>query len=240
MNNKNPDNALVVLNESNNDRNFINLGRIVFSDRRNWYSLFKMEERLTQLQKAIEEKEHIISLHHIEKRNTEIKLEFYNRIHGVKHFNNINNSVKKIFKYTSADRFMIFIAINGKIDFNVVSSIFELRKELGEPVIRPVYVNVLIDNHYKDMLKLSQGREVVKLITAEMEDSKLKSFYEMEGVNFSHVRFLTRRPIDDENDFLVFSSLATHGASDFTEMETVLSQLQYDSIIKPSINEILD
>lgn len=202
-------------------------------------AFFKWKEAILNYKKAIQEKDDLIRSHEVEKRNIEVKLEFFNRIHSVKFFNDINNAVDKIFKYTSADRFLILIAINGKTDFNIVTSIFERRKDNDKKHVRPRYENIPIDEPYKNMLKEAERKELIKLTTQSMEQSKLKSFYEYEKVNFSHVRFLSRKPIDDDNDFIVFSSLATHGASDFTTMEIVLSQLQFDSIIKPSINEIL-
>lgn len=202
-------------------------------------AFFKWKEAILNYKKAIKEKDELIKFHEIDKRNIEVKLEFFNRIHSVKFFNEINNAVDKIFKYTSADRFFIFIAINGKTDFNIVTSIFQRRKDNDKKHVRPKYDNIPIDDSYKNMLKDAQVKEVIKLTTEFMEECKLKGFYEYEKVNFSQVRFLSRKPIDDENDFIVFSSLAKHGDSDFTAMETVLNQLQYDSIIKPSINEIL-
>jgi hypothetical protein len=203
-------------------------------------AFYKFRGEKLEYLKSIKEKEQTIVSQRKELENEKIKLDFFSRIYGVNHFNRINDAVNYIFNKTSADRFLILIAVNGKTDFNVVTVIYELRKNKGNDGMKPIYKNVQIDNEYRLMLKTAEKNELVKLETKKMRDSKLKTFYKIEGVSFSHVRFLIRRPIDDNNDFIVFSSLATHRTTDFTDSEVMMSQLQYDGVIIPSIKNILE
>lgn len=176
-----------------------------------------------------------------EKKETEQKLDFINRILDLEFINQIGESVNRMFAQTKADRFLILVARNGKVDFNIVSVVFEQHKKT-EFRINAIarYRNVHIDNSYRIMLKDAERYGMVQIETAKMPDSVLKDFYEMEGITFSKVRFLARKPIDNDNDFLVYSSLSTHEKTDFTKREKAYIKTQYEGTIFPCINKMFD
>lgn len=176
-----------------------------------------------------------------EKEETQIKLDFLNRIMDFEFINEISESVARMFEKTKADRFLILVAKNGKVDFNIVSVVFEQHKKL-EYRINAIarYRNVHIDNDYRQLLKEAEKNGVVRLEVEKMHDSVLRDFYLNEGVKFSKIRFLARKPIDNDNDFLVYSSISTHESKDFTKNELVEIKTQYEGTILRAIEKVFD
>ena len=147
----------------------------------------------------------------------------------------------RIFQETKADRFLILIAKNGITDFRIVNVVFEQHKNKQfriNAIAR--YRNVQIDDEYKAMLKEAEFRGYVELDTSKMKPSLLRDFYALEGVTHSKIRHLARKPIDEGNDFLIFSSLATHEIDKFTELELAFIKTQYEGIIMPALQKVVD
>lgn len=176
-----------------------------------------------------------------ELQETNIKLNFIDRIMDLEFINQIGEAVNEMFENTKADRFLILVAKNGKTDFNVVNVVFEQHKRT-EYRINAIarYRNVHVDNAYREMLKEVELKGVVQMETATMPKGVLRTFYEMENVTFSKVRHLARKPIDDGNDFLVYSSVSTHEKEDFTPHELMFTKTIFEGIIIPGIDKMLD
>lgn len=182
-----------------------------------------------------------INLKDAENRKNELKIDFFNRAMDLTSINPIINAVDRIFEGTKADRFLILIAINGKDNFNIVSVIFEQHKEDKYKVNAiGTYRNIGIDDAYRDMLKGSEFSESVDLETKTMRDGILREFYQMEGVKFSKIKFLSRQKIDDENDFVVYSSIATHTDNNFSRRENTIIKTNYENTIIPQINKVVN
>ena len=153
--------------------------------------------------------------------------------------NDIKTATDTIFKETKADRFLILIAINGKVDFNTVSVIFERHKNSTSSAIAR-YRNLQVDAEYRAMLKESERNNYLIVETSAMRECLLKDIYTLEGVNHSEIRHLARQPLDKDNDCLVYSSIATHKTPKFTRLELTTIQTQIDSVIKPTIQKMLN
>lgn len=135
-------------------------------------------------------------------------------------YSEISESVTRLFLETKVERFMIFIAVNGVTEFNVVTIIFERYKELSSrqnALAR--YRNVHIDKQYKGMLKNVEINGFVELDCQSMPDQMLKDMYESERVKHSVVSFVARRSIDEDNDLIVFCSSATTIPFKFNNIE---------------------
>jgi len=200
----------------------------------------KQDEELRLLEIDLLKKE----IESLEKKHSEviIKLDFLDRIFDLPFFNELSNSVQRIFNFTKADRFLILIAKNGKDSFNIINVVFEQHNS-NKYKINAInrYKNIEIDEDYRDILYKAERVGIVNLKTESMsESSLLKSFYEIEGVTFSRIKFLARKPIDDDNDFLIYSSLATHTSFDFTKIEDAFIKTQYEGTIKPSLEKVLN
>ena len=180
---------------------------------------------------------------HEEKADISVKLSFIDRIMDIPFFNELAHSINRIFKATKADRFLILIAKNGSKEFNLVTVVFEQHKN-DEYKINAIrrYRNVDIseDMHYKQMLRNAERKGVQELDTSTMPNCLLKQFYLEEKVTHSKVRFLLRKPIDAKNDFVVFSSLATHNPVPFSIREKVFVKTEYEGTIIPALKEVVN
>ena len=178
------------------------------------------------------------------KKDNEVKLEklsFYDDFIKLVFYNSINDAAQDIFDKTKADRFLILIARNGKTDFNYVDVVLEFHKDSKKDLEAvKVYKNVKLDYQYKEMLKKSEYYGFVDLDTLKMESQILKHYYQYEKVNFSRIKSALRMPIDNDNDFLVFTSYATHSETNFTEQGLAIIDMIHDSIIKPSLKSLLE
>lgn len=190
--------------------------------------------------REIRKKNNEIQKHIQEKEEHRIKGDVLDKILDFSSFNKIKSAVDEIFLATKADRFLILIAINGKTDFNIVSVIFEQHKTTKYQVNAIArYRSLKIDDNYRQMLKDAEFHGMVKLSTSEMENSLLKDIYAIENVAYSDIRHLLRLPIDDNNDVLIYSSLATHNERPFTNIERTRANIIYDSSIKNILKEVL-
>lgn len=153
----------------------------------------------------------------------------------------IRQAVNVFFETTSAERFLILIAVNGKTDFNVVSVIFEQRKVSNSKINAIArYRNLKVDKYYKEMLKDVERHQAIDYQVSKMpEGSLLRAIYENEGVRHSRVRHLLREPIDDNNDVLIFSTVAKFEDEPFTLNEKAIFMTQFDAVIVPSLRKML-
>lgn len=144
----------------------------------------------------------------------------------------INRTVDDIFKNTKAERFIILFALNGKTDFNFVSVCYEKTKSSKTSGAIYRYVRVQIDDHYRQMLKYVEKDHQVYIDVANMQECLLKNIYQSiaEGVTFSGVHFINRSPLDEDNDTLVYCSMATTDPEDFTKQERSVMKLAMDNI----------
>lgn len=187
------------------------------------------------------EKEIELQKYKDERKQNEIKSNVIDKFLDFASFNAIKTAAEEIFKETKADRFLLLFAINGKTHFNHVSVFFEQHKKSAYSVSAIArYKSLTIDSEYGKMLKRAESEGIVHVKTEDMpEDSLLKLIYEDEGVYYSDVRHLIRVSADEENDVLVYSSLATHSNKPFTKKERMKSNIVYDSIIKDNLIEVL-
>lgn len=170
-----------------------------------------------------------------------VRSSIVDRVLNLSHLNTIRKGVNQIFQETKADRFLILIAVNGKSDFNIVSVVFEQHNIKTDINAIARYRNVSIDDYYRKMLKDAERYGVVELDTHNMPiDSLLKNIYDIEDVKYSNVRHLIRESIDDHNDIVIFSSIATHKNEPFNFIEKTFFMTQYDSVIIPSLKKMID
>lgn len=169
-----------------------------------------------------------------------IKADVLDKVLEFASFNAIKEAVEELFSTTRADRFLVLIAVNGKVDFNMISVIFEQHKK-GNSKVNAIarYRSLSIDSKYREMLKESEKNGMLIIKTADMDDCLLRQIYEIEGVQESMIRHLIREHIDDDNDVLVYSSLATHDKRGFTPLGRTKANIMYDSTIKGIIEDVL-
>ena len=169
------------------------------------------------------------------------KLEYLPRIAALKNITKIQRAVDQIFKRTKATRFLILIGVNGKTSLNHVSCFWYDYKNVDDD-INPLdaYKNIDIsgDYFYRSMMRnLGKNNDHIEEIDVlRMPESILKDIYYEEQITYSRVGFLTRSPIDNDNDFLMYYSVATDSdEGDFTEDEKRLINVKVQNQIKPNV-----
>jgi len=149
-------------------------------------------------------------------------------------FNGIKDIAENILHNTRADRFLILTATNGTKDMRFATAVYEHHKTNPKVILSlgatGKYIKFEFDSCYKKMLKDAELYGSVDLVVDEMEDCDLKYIYDNEEVKHSKVNFLFRGKIDDKNDRLFYSSIATHDKKKFSKKE--------DSIIKMNIDKL--
>jgi hypothetical protein len=150
-------------------------------------------------------------------------------------------SVKDIFKSTRADRFLIMIAVNGRTDFKHVTVIYQQfdKYDLYIDAMR-IYKNMEIDAEYKKMLREARMNGTVLLDTNEMPDQIIKDIYLDEGVWHSKVKMMAKKSIDEDNDMLIFTSIATHNIDPYTNNELRFISTVMDNEVKPAIEKLFE
>jgi len=190
--------------------------------------------------REIKKKNIEIERHIREKKEHQIKADVLDKVLSFSAFNKIKAAVDELFRTTKADRFLILIAINGKVDFNIVSVIFEQHKTTKYQVNAIArYRSLKIDGEYRKMLRDAEKFGMIHFKTEELSPSLLKGIYTIEHVVYSEIRHLLRLPIDDNNDVLIYSSLATHEEEEFTELERTQASIIYDSSIRSVLTDVL-
>lgn len=174
-----------------------------------------------------------------EVKDVEVKSLVLSKIRHITLINIIKNKVDQLFENTKASRFLLIMSINGHTAMRAVSVVFNHQKP-GTQVLdaEEAYKHVETDDQYRDMLKEILIKGSTLLNVEEMPKCKLKSFYDMEGVTHSLITFLGRYHIDEKDDVLIFSSMATHNVSPFFELELTEIELSYGSCIKPCLDKM--
>jgi len=144
-----------------------------------------------------------------------------------------------IFEETKASRVLFLFAINGKSDFQFATAIYEhphkKNKHFGSG---KRYIKVKIDDVYRAYLKKAEKSGEIHINIETMDDGILKDIYlsPKEEVKHSIFKFIKRSPLDEENDAVVYSSIATTENIPFTSMEKTIINNCYSAIIANSNN----
>jgi len=164
---------------------------------------------------------------HVKKLNDKVNDLSKGYVMNLRHFNDINKIVIKMFEYTSADRFLILTAMNGTRNFRIASALYEQHNTGEDNSIISIgavgkYVNFEFDNHYLNLLHTVEQVGSTYLNVDEMPDCDLKNIYKSEGVTGSKILFITRKKIDDKNDRVFYCSIATHVDGGFDNNERTI------------------
>lgn len=173
------------------------------------------------------------------------KLEYLPKIMSIKNSITLEKHIQQIFKKTKATSFLILIGVNGKTSLNHISCIW-YRYKNQEDDIDPItsYRNVDITNDafYKDVLyKIDRNKSYYEMIhTMKMPESIIKTIYYEEQITHSIIGNISRRPIDENNDFLMFFSIRTDADTEegYSKEEVDHIKLIMDGSVKPLLTEI--
>ncbi len=200
----------------------------------------KKQSKIHKLYIEKEELQETMSKQHSVIKDRNFKISTLNRILNFRAFNQIKTSVERIFENTKADQFLILIAVNGTTDFRLISVIFEQHKNVKFKVNALIrYRDIEIDDSYKKLLKDVEHHGSIDLEVTSMNPQLLKDFYTIENITHSKLRFLHRHQLEDGNDILLYSSLATHQHEPWTHLENAIIKSEYEGSIIHTIREFI-
>lgn len=112
---------------------------------------------------------------------------------------------------TDIDRFLIFrknhtVSVMDEQHSDIAKSVFES------------YQNIDVDNIYHDMVDKAKEDGFVDIVTEDMEDCLLKSYYEEEGVKFSRVYY-----IHDIDGLIYYCSVASYSVNFLDDPASVIT-----------------
>ncbi len=168
----------------------------------------------------------------LEKEVDFLKLDFKIEVSA---WNSLNTMVAKMFQKTAADRFLILISSNGKEAMFAASVIYEQHKSGAETMLSigaiKKYVRFEYDSVYKDLLRSSEYYSPVNIEVAKLPDCDIKRIYDTEKVKHSSWFFHKRLSLNDSNDLIFYSSVATHqkasySVADEIQIKTTMSRVK--------------
>lgn len=155
-------------------------------------------------------------------------------VQQLKLFNLIQDHISYVFKNSSADRFLILFARNGKTEFKYATAIYEQHKVSRDAFLSfnasTKYSHFEFDKPYLSMLKEAESKGWVDLIVEEMPDSDLKNVYMSEEIVHARLYFLKRIEEDSQNDLILYCTFASHtepfNANDIIFMKSAVDSLK--------------
>ena len=193
----------------------------------------KLELKTKNLKEENEKASEQVEKAKIEERKAKIELSALAVLFDTKFFNFLEEKVGDIFNNTRATRFLILYAINGKTDFKHATVTYEhIRGEKGKGAIKR-YTKVKIDDGYRNLLKVIEEFGSFTLNVNEMnKEDLLYKIYTMpqEEVNHSIVKFIARKRIDENNDLIFYSTIATTDNEEFTQGEKTYIRMIFSHI----------
>jgi len=173
-----------------------------------------------------------------------IKYDIVTNLLKFSQYQKLYDAVIKIMEHSKVDRFLIFIAINGKTELSNVTCVFQKYKhDKAELDAIAVYRGLRVDEHYVKMLKKMEFEGEVHINVAELEPSLIKNIYENEQVTFSKWNFIGRISMDDKNDVIAYCSASTFDLEGYDSKDLLAIKLHFDSSIKPrfikTINQMI-
>lgn len=196
--------------------------------------LIQSEEQCAKLQEEIRQLQSEIRVLESSKLN-QLRGNILDRLGELGIFNELKNSVERIFKYTKADRFFILFSLNGTHEMRTVAVAFELQKNLSptRAIIR--YRDVEIDDEYRALLKQVERDGIVTLSRETMNPQILKDFYTLEGINSVKLIFIERRHLDEVRDVVIFGTVGAYDSGSWTDIDSAAINTEFQSSIKPII-----
>lgn len=176
----------------------------------------------------------------IETQHSAIKYDVVTQLLKFSQYQKIYDTVIKMMNDSNVDRFLIFVAVNGKTELRKVTCIFQKYKhdENGMDAVS-VYKGLKVDNTYVRYLYDTEKHGEITLQAEKIEPSLVKDIYESEGVKWSNWKFICRLNIDGRNDLIAYCSAATFNEEGFNNKDLLAIKLNFESSIKPTFMETI-
>lgn len=154
----------------------------------------------------------------------------------LKLYGSLERTSRILFKRTKAVRVLVFVAINGKVEPKKVYALY------GEKIVNvqvdEEYKGVEIDKPYVEMLHDLERKGQMLIDVMKMPKCMLKDIYFKEEITFSYLKFIKRYHLTEEDDAIVYMSIATDDDKGFDSIELTDIDIIVSSRIKPVMDKI--
>lgn len=167
------------------------------------------------------------------------KINILKEIFDLQKFSELERLINLICDNTSMDRFTIMFVMNGKIDFNYMTVIYDQSKIDHSIGGTSPYAKFPIDHAYKTLVnKIEKGRPVWHSIP-DKTMGNIVDFIELEGIK--HIMYLKvkRIPIDEFNDIVVYLSISSTDEEKLPKIDQRKVELITAGKIVPKLEDLL-
>lgn len=152
-------------------------------------------------------------------------------------FSRIREEVYDLFLHTTADRFLILVAHNGKEVLRFCSVIYEQHNKGIDGVNLSFgavskYVRFEFDEEYRKMLKKAEINGMEEIHTDKLPKCDLREIYKAEGILHSNCYIFNRIINYDNkgNDLLFYGTVAKHTKEPFSFQEKIITKVKIDKL----------
>jgi hypothetical protein len=189
----------------------------------------KFERQLAEKEEALQEEK--------DKQEILAKSEFRKTVIGplvnIQKLENIGVAIRRLIKETEIDRVLILVAVNGVDHPTHASCIWDKR----DPEEDWKYIDVPIDDDYRDRLKEAERRGYSVLITDKIQGTRIGKIYKAEGVRYSVWTSVGKRAaLKTRQVAYCFCSWSTHQDVEF-HAETLQRILNLNAQIRLMMQE---
>ena len=167
------------------------------------------------------------------------KIRQVKEVYDLQRFSNFQQIVHKMFAGTPIDRFAIMFVMNGKVDFNFLTVLFDesmLNPEIGD--ISP-YTRFPIDDAYRSMLRSCERNGFVWRDGPDFGVGVIDDYLVLEKIKCIGWGFVQRVRLDEFNDLLVFASVSSESEI-IKPLKKKMIQLTFTGRIKPHLERIIN
>ncbi|MDO6813831.1 hypothetical protein [Tenacibaculum soleae] len=154
----------------------------------------------------------------------------------MKLYSSLEVVTKVLFKNTKATRVIVFVAINGKVEPKKVYALFG-EKDDGTQIDQE-FKGVEIDEPYLHTLHELEKEGSLLVETMKLRSGLLKNIYFKEQITFSYLKFVKRYHLTEEDDAVVYMSIATDNDVSFNSIELTEIDIKVSTTYRSIINKI--
>jgi hypothetical protein len=146
---------------------------------------------------------------------------------------------EELFAKTKIDRITVMFMMNGKVNFNYMSVLFDKSKQHDEVGEVNLYIKLRIDDQYR---KIITNLTPTEAFWSDKGDNvgKIGDYLSLERINSIGWFKVKRIALDDYNDLLAYVSLSSENEKALTRPERRRIELYAFSTLIPLLREIIE
>jgi hypothetical protein len=161
------------------------------------------------------------------------KMQKLKELYDFQRFSVLEHEIRVLFKETPVTRFTIMFAMNGRIDFNYMTVVYDQHDYRMDVGMESSYDQIQIDQGYIRLLKEVERLGFVWL-SAPFNIGSISHFMEMEEVKHCGWGYVLREALDDTDDLLVYLAISSE------QDMRVIDKSKAELIIKGVMPEMAD